>query len=120
MVIKTDYTKKFYINVIYPGNCNGRIKYYTSNKIHIYLNEDFEFIESGEKYNLIIKRESIPKNEYIQVILFGPQLELKNENMQIGVMNEDETYTITETSDKGILIKYMDKSKFNNPNKDVY
>ena len=120
MVIKTDYTKKFYITVSCPGNCNGRLTYYTSNKIHIGLNEHFEFIGGGEAYNLVLKRDSIPRNEYIQVVLLGPQLELKNEYMQIGVMNEDETYSITEISDKGILIKDMELSKVINPNKDEY
>ena len=51
------------------GNCNGRITYYTSNKIHIGLNEHFEFIGDGEEYNLVLKRDSIPKNEYILVLL---------------------------------------------------
>ena len=120
MVIKTDYTKQFFISICCPGPCKGRVTYYASDKVHIGLNEHFEFIGGGEAYNLAIKRDSIPQNEYIQVILLGPQLELDPINMQIGVLNDDGTYKIIETPDKGILIKDMELSKVISPNKEEY
>ena len=43
MVTRTDYSKQYFITVVCPGPCQGKLTFYASDLIHLGLNEHFEF-----------------------------------------------------------------------------
>ena len=104
--------------MICPRECNGHLTYYSSDHIHMNLNEHFEFMGGGESYNIGLKKESIPKGEEFQVILLGPQIKLKPEYMKIS--NSEDGTILTEKPNVGLLVNGTELSCVIDTNKDVY
>ena len=42
IAIKKNFAKEFYITVICPYQCKGKLTYYVSNYVHLNLNEHFD------------------------------------------------------------------------------
>ena len=83
MVIPTNITKDYKITVICQS-CNGKVTYYTSDRIHMDGNEHFEYEDGNEEYLLAFGTSNFKRNEYLQISLIGPQIRLNDNNMQIG------------------------------------
>ena len=109
--------KHFYITVLCPGPCHGNLTYYSSDYIHLGNNDHFEFI-GGEEYNIAIRKDAVSSKETMQVMLLGPQIELKPENMKIS--NSENGVTITCVPNVGLLIEKTELSCIFNPNEEIY
>ena len=106
IAIKKNFAKEFYITVICPYQCKGKLTYYVSNYVHLNLNEHFEFI-GGENYTIALNKNDVFENEAIQVVLLGPQMKLEGDYMKFGYLNK-ETQNIEFSDDypvRGLLIK---------------
>ena len=57
IAVKRNFTSDFYVTVTCPYQCKGKLTYYTSNYVHLNLNEHFEFI--GEKIILLLLKKKM-------------------------------------------------------------
>ena len=120
MVVRREEATNFYITVICPNKCDGKLTFYSNDYVHLEENGHFEFLGGGLYYNLAIKRTYMSPNDRIQVTLLGPQLLLEDKYMQIGIINQDGTYNEIDQPINGLLIKNTELSAVINPNKNEY
>jgi hypothetical protein len=112
----------FYITVYCPGKCNGMITFYASNYVHMNLNGHFEFI-GGSNYTIALKKSDIKKEDRMQLVLLGQQIDIPFEYMQFGILTEkdQEVFTVDdELPVKGLLINECELSYNLNPNKEKF
>ena len=115
MVVRREEATTFFITVVCPGRCDGKITYYSSDYVHLDPNGHFEFIGGGLFYNLAIKKTYLHIADRIQVTLLGPQLTIDDKYLQIGVINQDGTYQELLEPINGLLIKNTELSVVINP-----
>ena len=121
IAVKRNFTSDFYVTVTCPYQCKGKLTYYTSNYVHLNLNEHFEFI-GGENYTIALKKENVFVDEGIQVVLLGPQLNLPSDFMQFGyIHNESRAIIVTDDLPvSGLLINNSELSYVFHANKSKY